>query len=525
MLAGADSLTELDTICSQVTEILHSGGFPLAKWASNRHNQSGESDASEEISIKIDEQSSVKTLGMHWAPQEYVFKYHLDVDSFASLKPTKRNILSIASRLFDPFGLLCPIVTKAKMLLQELWRLKVDWDEAIPMSLHTAWNKFITTLRDLHKISIPRYVRLNFYQQVQVHGFADASSHAYGCCIYIRTCNKKDVGVSLLTAKSRVAPLNVKTIPRLELCAALLLAKLWQQVSSTMTKFTIDSVNFWSDSQVTLYWLERDSCTLGTFVANRVAEAQELSNGVVWRHVPTDSNPADLVSRGTDINEIELQEAFLERKARLTEYAAERAVQWKFIPPRAPHFGGLWEAAVKAAKHRLLRGAGNANLTPDELSTHLVDVEALLNSRPLVADTSDPNDGEVITPGHLLIGQPLLELPHGSTQGECSSKPVPAYLKRWRQLSELKLLFWRKWSRDYLLSLQQRVQWSKGEANLVEGAVVLVHDDNSPPQRWITGRVTRAIAGEDGKVRVAEIKTAAGVVKRPIHKLARLPNC
>ncbi|KAM8701980.1 hypothetical protein ACLKA7_001740 [Drosophila subpalustris] len=196
----------------------------------------------------------------------------------------------------------------------------------------------------------------------------------------------------------------------------------------------------------------------------------------------------------------ELQEAFLESKARLTEYAAERAVHWKFIPPRAPHFGGLWEAAVKAAKHRLLRGAGNANLTPDELSTHLVDVEALLNSRPLVADTSDPNDGEVITPGHLLIGQPLLELPHGFTQGECSSKPVPAYLKRWRQLSELKLLFWRKWSRDYLLSLQQRVQWSKGEANLVEGAVVLVHDDNSPPQRWITGRVTRAIAGEDGKV-------------------------
>ncbi|KAM8701492.1 hypothetical protein ACLKA7_000906 [Drosophila subpalustris] len=83
----------------------------------------------------------------------------------------------------------------------------------------------------------------------------------------------------------------------------------------------------------------------------------------------------------------------------------------------------------------------------------------------------------------------------------------------------------RKWSRDYLLSLQQRLQWRKGEANLVEGAVVLLHDDNSPPQRWITGRVTRAIAGEDGKVRVAEIKTAAGVIKRPIHKLARLPNC
>ncbi|KAM8701422.1 hypothetical protein ACLKA7_005230, partial [Drosophila subpalustris] len=117
---------------------------------------------------------------------------------------------------------------------------------------------------------------------------------------------------------------------------------------------------------------------------------------------------------------------------------------------------------------------------------------------------------------------PLLELPHGSTQGECSSKPVPAYLKRWRQFSELKLLFWRKWSRDYLFSQQQRGQWSKGEANLVEGTVVLVHDDNSPPQRWIIGRVTRAIAGEDGKVRVAEIKTAAGVIKRPVSAPSKL---
>jgi hypothetical protein len=189
---------------------------------------------------------------MRWAPQEDIFKYHLDVDSFASAKPTKRNILSAASRLFDPLGLLCPIVTKAKMLLQELWRLKIDWDEAIPMSLHTTWNKFTMTLRDLHKIRIPRYVCLNTYQRVQIHGFADASSHAYGCCIYVRTCNNPDVCTTLLTAKSRVAPLNVKTIPRLELCAALLLAKLWQQIAITLSKFNIESLNFWSDSQIVL---------------------------------------------------------------------------------------------------------------------------------------------------------------------------------------------------------------------------------------------------------------------------------
>lgn len=219
----------------------------------------------------------------------------------------------------------------------------------------------------------------------------------------------------------------------------------------------------------------------------------------------------------------ELQTAFQHNEARLVNFAAERGVQWMFIPPRAPHFGGLWEAAVKSAKHRLLRGASNANLTQDELRTHLVDVEALLNSRPLLVDSSDPSDGEVLTPGHLLIGQPLLALPSGSDPDESSKKPGRGYLRLWQQLSALKLHFWRKWSKDYLLSLQQRTQWAKGEDNLEEGAVVLVHDDNTPPQQWITGRVTRTIRGEDGKVRVAEVKTPAGVIKRPIHKLARLP--
>lgn len=198
MLAGADSVRELNIMCKEVREILESGGFPLAKWASNHSIQVSNTDSSEEVTLEIEEQSAVKILGMRWEPQEDLFKYHLDVDSFASLKPTKRNMLSIASRLFDPLGLLCPIITKAKILLQELWRLKIDWDEAIPLSLYTAWHRFTMTLRDLHKIHIPRYVCLSFYEQVQIHAFADASSQAYGCCIYVRTAKNQDVGIKLL---------------------------------------------------------------------------------------------------------------------------------------------------------------------------------------------------------------------------------------------------------------------------------------------------------------------------------------
>ncbi|KAM8702085.1 hypothetical protein ACLKA7_004946 [Drosophila subpalustris] len=217
----------------------------------------------------------------------------------------------------------------------------------------------------------------------------------------------------------------------------------------------------------------------------------------------------------------ELRTAYEQQKHRVQEYAAERSVEWSFIPPRAPHFGGLWETAVKAAKHRLVRGVGNARLTMDELRTHLVEIEALLNSRPLASPGNDPNDGEALTPGHLLIGQPLLSLPHESELDGNSSKASFGYLKRSRMLLALKQQFWLTWSRDYLTGLQQCTKWAKDVHNLEVGCLVLVHDDNAPHQRCTTGRVVATTAGDDNKVRDAEVRTQAGVLKWPIHKLAR----
>ncbi|XP_041673560.1 uncharacterized protein LOC121529707 [Drosophila eugracilis] len=152
----------------------------------------------------------------------------------------------------------------------------------------------------------------------------------------------------------------------------------------------------------------------------------------------------------------DLSAAFHRSQEQLRGYAAQRGVEWYFIPPRSPHFEGLWEAAVKAAKHRLLRGVGNAKLTADELSTHLVEVEALLNSRPIASPGNDLNDGEALTPGHLLIGQPLITLPQDAGTGGISSKASCGYLRRWRMLSDLKQQFWASWSKDYIASMQHR---------------------------------------------------------------------
>ncbi|KAL7724273.1 hypothetical protein ACLKA6_016853 [Drosophila palustris] len=217
----------------------------------------------------------------------------------------------------------------------------------------------------------------------------------------------------------------------------------------------------------------------------------------------------------------ELQEAFERQRTSLQSFAAEKGMEWCFIPPREPHFGGLWEAAVKSAKHLLLRQIGSASLVESEVRGHLADVEAILNSRPLTPLSGDPNDGEALTPGHLLIGQPLRSLPQGSEPDTPSSGISCS--RRWQLLSMLRQWFWRAWSKDYVHSLQLRGKWTAEQPNLAIGALEVIHEDNTPPQRWTTGRIVEVVPGADGRIRVADVKTAVGVCRRPIHKLAVLP--
>ncbi|KAM8701691.1 hypothetical protein ACLKA7_004925 [Drosophila subpalustris] len=210
----------------------------------------------------------------------------------------------------------------------------------------------------------------------------------------------------------------------------------------------------------------------------------------------------------------DLQASFNASRDTITASAAAKGVTFSFIPPRAPHFGGLWEAAVKSAKSLVVKAVGSALLRQDEL-------EAILNSRPIVADSSNPNDGEAITPAHLLVGTTLVALPSASTG------PVPdsklSYLQRWQLVSSVKQQFWIDWSKDYLLSLQQRQKWATDQPNLEVGAVVVVHDDNAPPQQWMLGVVEETVRSADGKVRVASVQTKTGTFKRAIHRLAPLP--
>ncbi|XP_037959192.1 uncharacterized protein LOC119688592 [Teleopsis dalmanni] len=156
-------------------------------------------------------------------------------------------------------------------------------------------------------------------------------------------------------------------------------------------------------------------------------------------------------------------------KEKIIKTSSNKGIDFKFIPPRAPHFGGLWEAAVKSAKHLMIKGIFNASLTYEELTTVITEIEAMLNSRPITKMSSDPNDLTALTPGHFLIGEPP------TTNVDPYQKESRMSLSsRWRLVSELKQEFWRRWSKEYLNELQSRYKWKQQKANLCQGDLVII---------------------------------------------------
>ncbi|XP_023289985.1 uncharacterized protein LOC105696715, partial [Orussus abietinus] len=190
------------------------------------------------------------------------------------LKGQYSQFLQDIAQLFDPLGLLGPVIVKAKIIMQQLWKLNSGWDESVPQSFHSAWENYRSQLPVLNNFKIARKMIADSSSKIMLHGFCDASEGAYGACIYLRSTNCSDLHtVRLVCSKSRVAPLKSVLLPRLELCAAVLLSKLYQATTTAlMIKF--DSVRFWSDSTIALYWIHMSPHQLKTFITNRVAEIQ-----------------------------------------------------------------------------------------------------------------------------------------------------------------------------------------------------------------------------------------------------------
>lgn len=218
----------------------------------------------------------------------------------------------------------------------------------------------------------------------------------------------------------------------------------------------------------------------------------------------------------------EISKFLRESQNEIQKSLAGHQISWHFNPPASPHMGGLWESAVRSAKLILSKIIGDRSLVFEELATVFSKVEAALNSRPMFSVTNDPNDLELecLSPGHFLIGQPLLALPE---QDSCHENL--SLLKRWQLVRQITQHFWRRWQAEYLHTLQQRPKWFHKSQNLKPGDLVLIKEPNLPPLQWRKARVIRTCPGTDGTVRVVELRTSSGTLLRPTVKLCPLMPC
>ncbi|XP_075150824.1 uncharacterized protein LOC142224932 [Haematobia irritans] len=267
-LGGADNLNTALEIQRQLQQVMAQYGFNLRKWSANHihllHNIP-ECDQEVSLDFSTDDTNYTQTLGLAWLPKADQLKVKVNLAPIRSV--TKRTVTSDLARIFDPLGLLSPVVVRAKIFVQELWNLNLSWDEAL-------------------------------------HIFSDASEKAYGAAVYIRTIlPNKIILVNLLCAKSRVAPLKQQTLPRLELCAAQLGANLAVKVKNDLDMMTTPTY-YWTDSTIVLNWINSRSSSFHTFVANRIASIQDNTTPEQWRHVSSKDNPADIISRGSDPHQL-----------------------------------------------------------------------------------------------------------------------------------------------------------------------------------------------------------------------------
>lgn len=839
LLTGHDDIETLTLYCNNINHILSSAGFHLRKWKSNAHHLKLNSISLNNETIKIDK-SDTKTLGICYNPSSDTLYFTFE-NIYNPPKATKRTILSSVAQIFDPLGLLSPITVIPKIVLQSLWKLNLEWDETIPVALEKEWQQFCTNLHSIDSIQIPRHVIISTSLQLDLIGFADASEKAYGACLYIRSrfSNKQSI-VRLLTAKSRIAPVRQISLPRLELCAAVLLAQLADHICNILD-ISFQNKYFYSDSTITLAWIRGASSRWKTFVANRVAEIQNLTKIEEWRHVSSENNPADIISRGTmpqllsnkslwwhgpeflqshenltneplilteipeqkilksqtcvttidtsifnrysnfrtlinvvgycyrfinncknssikivgplsqddrkqaldalikltqrqmfskEINLLSQNKSihtnsrilslspfldksnilrvggrlrhsqlsfdkkfqillpshhpfteliakgthsanfhcgqqqllnimrdqywpisgkqlvkkicraciqcykakpkpysqimgnlpnyritpsypfyhcgvdyagpFLTRDRRSRGYKTYKAymclficlstkaihlelvsdlssdafiaalrrfiarrgqphsmysdngtnfvganaelkrlydlvlkesqkinretakdgkeIKWNFIPPKSPHFGGLWEAHIKSVKNHLSRILGQSIFTFEEFQTILNQIEAVVNSRPLSALSDDPNDLIPLTPAHFLIGRSLVSAPDEDYTDIAQNR-----LSTFQRLQQIVQHFWKRWQREYLHQLQTKPKWRQPNKDLKIGTLVLLIESNQPVASWKLGRITQLWPGSDTIVRVVTVRTATSEFKRAVTKICILP--
>ncbi|KAL6418612.1 hypothetical protein ACFW04_011958 [Cataglyphis niger] len=303
ILTGTPSIEEAMDLQRQLIELCTAGGFPLRKWSANDPRLltriAPEHRAQRDL-LSWTPQESHATLGLHWHPNGDCFSFSTRFLTVAAY--TKRSVLSLTARLFDPLGWLAPTVIRAKVMFQSTWLRGAAWDTPLDEADAQQWSMFQRDLPRLEEIRVERRVPVcDANAKVELHGFA--SERAYAAVVYSRTEDHQgEVSISLISAKTRVAPLKTVSLPRLELCAASLLTRLMARLRQALGAEDVP-IHLWFDSTVALGWIRGHPSRWTVYVANRVAEIQTALPGAHW-HLPGKENPADCASWGISPSEL-----------------------------------------------------------------------------------------------------------------------------------------------------------------------------------------------------------------------------
>ncbi|XP_046145552.1 uncharacterized protein LOC114881846 [Osmia bicornis bicornis] len=466
IFGGADSLVSLIEIASQLTDLCNAGGFSLAKWHSNEaalleaivpcNNPQG-------TSISLDD-CNTKILGLRWNTVNDSITF--TTKSHHNLNFTKRLVLSEVAQIFDPLGFLSPVIIRVKIAIRE-------------------------DLTSLARLSIPRWFNTHNNSTVELHGFSDASQLAMAAVIYITVFSSStDLKVmSLVCSKTKVAPLKKLTIPRLELTAALILAKLLKFVTKLRksTPSTTSISNSPADlERAKIFWIKATQLAYFANELKMMVNNQTLPSSHVFSRLTAFIDDQGVIRVGGRlcIAPLTYQDTALKSMVvegtqdnqRLAKLFVNDQTTWNFNPPAAPHMGGKWEAVVKSVKYHLRRTVSDTLLTYEEYTTPLNQIEATLNSRPLEPLTDDPDDLSVLTPAHFLNGRPISTLPEPSVeQAQLSPRA------RWYLIQQKLQQFWKRWSSQHLQRMQSISKWHHPSNNINVGCLVLLTDERFPP--------------------------------------------
>ncbi|XP_040169684.1 uncharacterized protein LOC120904034 isoform X2 [Anopheles arabiensis] len=315
---SCDTIEEAIQRVKEVKNIHGQAGFNMRNWVSNQPSvlpSLGESASDKNKKINLCEETKhPRVLGILWDPStdtlQFSASWHNDLKPYIDgiKKPTKRIVLRAIMSLFDPLGLVAPVLIHGRMMMQDLWRDNLGWDDELNDAQQHTFKRWTGLLPGIQRVKIPRWyfrgAAPNADNVVQLHIFTDASELGYGCAAYFRMQTADGVHCALIMARSKVAPLQHLTIPKLELQAALLGARLKRTICDSHD-IKIDATYFHTDSEVVLSWIRTPTRELKQFVACRVGEILSLSDPKDWRHVPSKENPADCLTKWCKDTDIE----------------------------------------------------------------------------------------------------------------------------------------------------------------------------------------------------------------------------